>query len=312
MRPSLRQLEYAVAVADHRSFRRAATACQVTQPALSTQIAQLERDIGTQIFERDRRRVLVTAAGEELIARARRILGEVDELVEGAGTHREPLTGTVRLGVIPTVAPYLLPRILPAVRQRFPKLLLVLREDQTARILEELEAGRVDAVILALPVPGDITAAPLFDEEFLLAVPRGHALASRRRVRDGDLDGEEVLLLEDGHCLRDQALAVCRGTGATEAVQMRATSLPTLVQMVAGGLGVTLLPEMAGPVLAASPSTGVVTVRFTSPAPTRSVGLIWRTSSARLREFRALAEVMQEAAERHLAALRKPTTGKRA
>src|SRR5688572_1090237 len=161
MRPSLRQLEYAVAVADHRSFRRAATACQVTQPALSTQIAQLERDIGTQIFERDRRRVLVTAAGEELIARARRILGEVDELVEGAGTHREPLTGTVRLGVIPTVAPYLLPLVLPAVRAKHPRLRLVLREDQTARVLADLDSGRLDACVIATPVPGDLAVVEL-------------------------------------------------------------------------------------------------------------------------------------------------------
>src|SRR5688572_15929368 len=252
-RPSVRQLECVVAVADHGSFRAAATVVGVTQPALSAHVAGLESMLGVQIFERDRRRVLVTPAGAAVVARARAALHSIDGVVESARSAGQPLAGPLRLGVIPTVAPYLLPRILPAVRQRFPKLLLVLREDQTARILEELEAGRVDAVILALPVPGDITAAPLFDEEFLLAVPRGHALASRRRVRDGDLDGEEVLLLEDGHCLRDQALAVCRGTGATEAVQMRATSLPTLVQMVAGGLGVTLLPEMAGPVLAASP-----------------------------------------------------------
>jgi LysR family transcriptional regulator, hydrogen peroxide-inducible genes activator len=305
-RPTVRQLECVVAVADHGSFRAAAASVGVTQPALSAQVALLEQALGVQIFERDRRRVLVTPAGAAIVARARAALHSIDGVVESARTAGQPLAGPLRVGIIPTVAPYLLPRVLPTVRQRFPQLLLVLREDQTARVLDELEAGRLDAVVLALPVPGDVTAAPLFDEEFLLAVPRGHALAGRRRVREDELDGEEVLLLEDGHCLRDQALAVCRGAGATEAVQMRATSLPTLVQMVAGGLGLTLLPEMAAPVLAPSLASGVATVRFVQPAPARTVGLVWRTSSARLREFRSLAEVMSEAAEKHLATLRKP------
>jgi LysR family hydrogen peroxide-inducible transcriptional activator len=303
-RPSVRQLECVVAVADHHSFRAAATSVGVTQPALSAHVAALEVLLGVQIFERDRRRVLVTPAGAAVVARARAALHAIESVVESARSAGAPLAGPLRVGVIPTVAPYLLPRVLPAVRQRFPKLMLVLREDQTARILDELEAGRLDAVVLALPVPGDVTAAPLFDEEFLLAVPRGSELAARRKVRDDDLAGQDVLLLEDGHCLRDQALAVCQGAGATEAVQMRATSLTTLVQMVAGGLGLTLLPELAAPVLAASPSTGVVTVRFAAPAPTRTIGLVWRTSSARLREFRLLAEVMAEAATEYLERLR--------
>jgi LysR family hydrogen peroxide-inducible transcriptional activator len=307
-RPSIRALECVVAVADKGSFRAAATAVGVTQPALSAQVAHVEAMLGVQIFERDRRRVLVTSAGAAVVARARAAIYAVDGVVESARNAGQPLAGPLRLGVIPTVAAYLLPRVLPAVRQRFPKLLLVLREDQTARILDELEAGRLDAVVLALPVPGDLTAAPLFDEEFLLAVPRGSPMAGRRRVHERDLASQEVLLLEDGHCLRDQALAVCRGAGATEAVQMRATSLPTLVQMVAGGLGVTLLPELAAPVLAGTASTGVATARFVAPAPSRTIGLVWRTSSARLREFRMLAEVMAEAADKHLATLRRPRT----
>ena len=302
MRPSLRQLEYAVAVADHRSFRKAAAACQVSQPGLSTQIAQLERDVGAQLFERDRRRVLVTPAGEELIARARRILGEVDELVEGAGSHREPLTGTVRLGVIPTVAPYLLPLVLPAVRAKHPKLRLVLREDQTARVLADLDAGRLDACVIATPVPGDLAVVELYKEEFLLAAPPRHPLLGKRRVHERDLDGETTLLLEDGHCLRDQALAVCAGAGAHEATELRATSLPTLVQMVASGLGVTLLPELAASALVA-PRGGVGVTRLTEH-PGRTIGLAWRMSSARGREFRVLADLISDEASNHLARLR--------
>jgi len=302
MRPSLRQLEYAVAVADHRSFRRAAAACQVSQPALSTQIAQLERDVGAQLFERDRRRVLVTAAGEELIARARRVLGEVDALVEGAGTHREPLTGTVRLGVIPTVAPYLLPLVLPAVRARHPRLRLVLREDQTARILADLDAGRLDAVVIATPVPGDLAVAELYREEFLLAAPARHRLFGKKRLREDDLDGETTLLLEDGHCLRDQALAICHTAGAHEAAELRATSLPTLVQMVASGLGVTLLPELAAESLVGK-RAGVALARL-AEHPGRTIGLAWRMSSARGREFRVLADLLAAEAASHLDRLR--------
>jgi LysR family transcriptional regulator, hydrogen peroxide-inducible genes activator len=301
-RPSVRQLEYAVAVADHRSFRRAAAASGITQPALSAQIAQLERDLGAQIFERDRRRVLVTPAGEEVLGHARRILGALDDLVDGAGSHREPLTGTVRLGVIPTVAPYLLPAGLPAVRARHPRLKLILREDQTARLLAELDAGRIDAALLALPVPGDLAAIELYREEFLLAAPDGHPLLGRRRVRQDDLDGETTLLLEDGHCLRDQALAVCQAAGAREAAELRATSLPTLVQMVAGGLGVTLLPESAAAVLAGR--RGGVGLRRLAEHPGRSIGLVWRMSSARGPEFGLLAAAIGDAATRHLAAIR--------
>ncbi len=290
MRPTVRQLEYAAAVAEHRSFRKAAAACKVSQPALSALIAQLERDLGTQLFERDRRRVLVTPAGEEVVAHARRVLDELDALVDGARGHREPLSGRLRLGVIPTVAPYLLPRVLPAVRARYPRLELLLREDQTARLLADLDAGRLDAAILATPVPGDLAAAHLYREEFLLCVSTTHPLAARKRVRETDLEGETTLLLEDGHCLRDQALAVCTLAGAREATELRATSLPTLVQMVANGLGVTLLPELAAGTLARG---GVRTVPF-AEHPGRDIGLVWRMSSARGRELGLLSEQIRK------------------
>lgn len=300
---TLRQLEYVVAVADHRSFRRAAEACAVTQPALSAQIAQLEVTLGVQLFERDRRKVLVTAAGAEIVARARATLAGAAALAEVARTAAQPLSGTLRLGVIPTIAPYLLPVVLPAVRVAYPQLRLILREEQTARVLAQLDDGRLDAGVLALPVPGDLAAIQLYREHFLLAAPLAHELARRARVREDDLAGEDVLLLEDGHCLRDQALAVCSHAGSHEVAELRATSLSTLVQMVASGQGVTLLPEMSAAVLAGR-GTGVASAKL-APAPGRDVGLVWRMSSARGRELGLLAEVIRAEAARHLTALRK-------
>lgn len=291
---SLRQLEYAVAIADHRSFGRAAAACGVTQPALSAQIAALERSLDVQLFERDRRKVLVTPAGADVVARARVALDAARAVIETAEGASEPLTGRLRLGVIPTIAPYLLPAALPAVRARYPRLQLVLREERTAQLLAQLDDGRLDAAILALPVPGDLAAALLYREEFLLAAPRGHRLTRRPKVREDDLADAPVLLLEDGHCLRDQALAVCHSAGAAEHGELRTTSLPTLVQMVASGLGVTLLPELAAAALAGRGS-GVEVARFTGTPPGRDVGLVWRMSSARGRELALLAEVLRVA-----------------
>ncbi|MEZ4403407.1 MAG: hydrogen peroxide-inducible genes activator [Kofleriaceae bacterium] len=291
---SLRQLEYAAAIADERSFRRAAAACAVSQPALSAQVAALERALGVQLFERDRRKVLVTAAGAEVVGRARLAIAAAAAVIEAARSAAEPLTGRLRLGVIPTIAPYLLPTVLPRVRKAYPRLQLVLREERTATILAQLDDGRLDAGLLALPVPGDLAAATLYREDFVLAVPRGHPLARRARVREAELDGATVLLLDDGHCLRDQALAVCSAAGAMESGELRATSLPTLAQMVAGGLGVTLLPARAVPSLATRGS-GIEIVPFAGPAPGREVGLVWRMSSARGRELALLADQLRGA-----------------
>ena len=302
-RPSIRQLECVVAVSDHRSFRRAATALGISQPALSAQIQAAERLYGVQVFERDRRSVLVTPAGEEVVGRARLALEAIDAVADVARRRAEPLVGPLRLGVIPTIAPYWLPSLLPAVRKRFPRLELVLREDQTARLLAALDAGQLDAALVALPVPGDFTAATIAREAFLVAAPRGAPiLAKRGRLTERDLDDQTVLLLEDGHCLRDQALAVCERGGAVESMQVRATSLPTLVQMVAGGLGITLLPEAAASALV-TPRGPVAVAALGKPPPGRTIGLVWRTSSARLREFRLLAEVLTQEAERMLAKL---------
>jgi len=291
---SLRQLEYAVAVDDHRSFRKAAAACAVTQPGLSAQIAALEHGLGVQLFERDRRKVLVTPAGVEVVARARVALDAARAVIETAHGASEPLTGRLRLGVIPTIAPYLLPVVLPAVRARFPRLQLILREERTPQLLAQLDDGRLDAGLLALPVPGDLAAARLYREDFLLAAPRGHPLTRKPTVREADLADQAILLLEDGHCLRDQALAVCHTAGAHENNELRTTSLPTLVQMVVSGLGVTLLPELAASALA-SRGSGLELARFTGTPPGRDVGLVWRMSSARGRELAMLAEVLRAA-----------------
>lgn len=304
-RPTIRQLESLVAVAEHRSFRRAAASLGISQPALSAQVAAAERLLGVQVFERDRRSVLVTPAGEDVVGRARAALVSVDEVGDAARRRAEPLVGPLRLGVIPTVAPYWLPPLLPAVRARFPRLELILREEQTARLLAQLGAGAIDLAFLALPVPGDVTTAVVAREAFVAAAPRGSELVRRRgRLTERELDAHTVLLLEDGHCLRDQALAVCARGGAVESMEVRATSLPTLVQMVAGGLGVTLLPEAAAAALV-QPRGPVAVAAFGPPAPGRTLGLAWRTSSARLREFRLLAEVLRGEADAFLARLRR-------
>ncbi len=303
-RPSIRQLESLVAVADHHSFRKAATSLGISQPALSAQVQGAELSLGVQVFERDRRSVLVTPAGEEIVAGARIALEAVDAVHEVARRRAEPLVGSLRLGVIPTVAPYWLPALLPSVRKKYPKLALILREDQTHRLLAQLTAGQIDVAFLAIPVPGDVTTAVIARESFLLAAPRGaKLLASRTRLTERDLADQTVLLLEDGHCLRDQALAVCDRGGAVESMEVRGTSLPTLIQMVAGGMGITLLPEAAAEALV-QPRGPVELAALGKPPPGRTLGLAWRTSSARLREFRLLAETMSEAAEKFLTKLR--------
>lgn len=291
-RPSVRQLEYLLAVSDTLHFRRAAEAEGVTQPALSAQIQALEEVLGVQLFERTRRKVLPTAAGRAVAARARVVLQALDALVDAARADSAPLAGPLRLGVIPTIAPYLLPRILPGLRAEFPEMVLFLREEFTDTLLERLSQGELDLALLALPVDGaELESLPLFNDDFLLAVHGRHPLAKKKRVVERDLDGEDVLLLEDGHCLRTQALAVCSRAGAKEATRVRATSLGTLVQMVAGGLGVTLLPELSVAVEARS-ARGLVVVPFEDPAPTRQVGLVWRRASPRGAEFARLGERM--------------------
>jgi LysR family hydrogen peroxide-inducible transcriptional activator len=291
---TLRQLQYALAVAETLSFRRAAERCRVAQPSLSTQIAQLESAIGVRLFERDRRRVLVTAAGEALLARARRVLVEADDLAAAARAAGDPLAGTLRVGVIPTVSPYLLPRAAPALRAAYPRLAITWVEDKTEELVRRLDAGALDAALLALEAElGDVEHAEIARDPFVLATPRDHPLGARSGPASAaELRGADVLLLDDGHCLRAQALDVCARARAHE-LEFRATSLPTLVQMVAGGAGVTLLPELA---LAAETRRGDLRLRpFAAPVPHRTIALVWRRRSPLAPALQRLARTVREA-----------------
>jgi LysR family hydrogen peroxide-inducible transcriptional activator len=291
---SLRQLRYLTALAEAGNFRRAAAACNVTQPALSTQVQLLEEGLGVSLVERGRRGAVMTAAGEEVVRRGRAILEDVAAIEDYARGMRDPFTGPLRLGVIPTIGPYLLPDLMPDLNRRYPALQLFMREEQTERLLDSLREGRLDLALLALPVPGDdLESAVLFEDRFLVAAPPGHPFAKADTVDLGALTDESLLLLEDGHCLRDQALAVCALDGPVNEGDFRATSLATLVQMVASGLGVTLLPEMARRREAGT--DGRLTIRpLTPPEPGRQIGLLWRRTSGRKAEFRELAGVISE------------------
>ncbi|GAB0114695.1 DNA-binding transcriptional regulator OxyR [Acidisoma sp. C75] len=276
---NLRDLQYLVALAEHRSFRRAAEACFVSQPTLSTQIRKLEEELGVELIERSPRKLLLTPAGQDAARRARTILAEVAAIRESARRLSAPEVGAVRLGVFPTLGPYLLPHLIPQMRARFPKLDLFLTEDKTDALLTRLREGKLDAAILALPVnEPQMQEEQLFDEPFLLAVPAGHPLARRRHLALADLAEQQLLLLEDGHCLRDQALAVCQLSGSRETAEFRATSLETLRQMVMAGNGITLMPKLAVQGLMAQPAQ-MRLIPFEAPCPSRRIGLVWRRSS---------------------------------
>jgi LysR family hydrogen peroxide-inducible transcriptional activator len=291
---SLRQLQYAVAIADTLSFRRAAERCRVAQPSLSAQVGELEGALGVRLFERDRRRVLVTTAGHELVARARVVLREAEDLVEQARRAGDPLVGTLRLGVIPTISPYLLPRLTTAFRAGFPRLTALWTEDRTETLVRGLDAGALDAALLALEADiGDLEHEIVGVDPFVLATPLKHALGARATpVRPAELRDADVLLLDDGHCFRDQALSFCATAKAHE-LEFRATSLSTLAQMVAGGAGVTLLPSLAVPTEA---KRAALRLRaFAAPAPKRTIAFVWRRRSPLGPALRALAATAREA-----------------
>jgi LysR family hydrogen peroxide-inducible transcriptional activator len=301
--PSPQQLRYLVALADHGHFGRAATACAVTQSTLSAGLIALERQMAAQLLERAAasKRPVFTPLGREVVARARTALAALEAVVETAAAARDPLTGPLRLGVIPTIGPFLLPRLMPALRRAYPRLRLWLREDVTERLVQGLEAGRLDLLLLALPVTGAAAGAmetlPLGEDPFSVALPAGHRLAAREGVPVEALAGERVLLLEDGHCLREHAQAACglpRGILPAGEEGFAATSLHTLVQMVAGGLGVTLLPRLAleGGVLAGAP---VEVRRLEGAAPGRVLALAWRPRSPRAAEFQGLGPAVAAA-----------------
>ncbi len=291
---NLRDLKYLVAVAEHRHFGRAARSCYVSQPTLSTQLKKLETYLGVQLVERNRRRVLLTPLGEDLAERAARILAEADDLVNTARAQAEPMTGDLRLGVIPTAAPYLLPHVIPELAYTFPNLRLILREDLTDRLLDRLRAGTLDGALLARPVADEgLVSATICVEPFYFAVPTGHPLDRPEPVTLKELRDVELMLLEEGHCLRQQALEICRHADAGEAAPFRATSLETLRQMVAAGVGATLLPALAAAASRRGPDHQAVAIRpFEAPAPTRELALYWRAGSARAATLQQLAEAI--------------------
>ena len=289
---NLRDLRYFVALADTRHFGKAAERSFVSQPTLSAQIKKLETYLGVQLIERQPRKVTLTETGAKILPLARRILQESDEIVSMARNEHDPLSGKLKVGLIPTIGPYLLPLIARKLRKQLPRLKLLLYEYQTQPLLEKLRAGDIDLGILALPVPLDgLEVRPLYLESFTLAVPTNSPLAKRANIKVDDLNGETLLLLEDGHCLRDQALDVCSHIDVKESEDYRATSLETLRQMVAAGLGITLLPELAtrGPF---GSGHGLAVKQFARPVPSRSVGAVWRKSTARTAAITAVCDAI--------------------
>ena len=288
----LKDLRYLVALADERHFGRAAERSFVSQPTLSAQLRKLEDYLGVTLIERQPKRVTLTEVGEQIVARARRMLQEGDAIVGLARHNADPLSGTLKVAFIPTIGPYLLPRVASRIRRALPRLKLLLYEHRTEALLERLRAGAIDLGILALPVDQEgLESRELFEEPFRVALPADHRLASRKTLKPADLDDETLLLLEDGHCLRDHALEVCSQTSAHESEDYRATSLETLRQMVAAGHGVTLLPEMATRSPFGNPRTLVVRP-FTEPSPQRRIGAVWRKSSTRIPAIKAVCDIV--------------------
>jgi LysR family transcriptional regulator, hydrogen peroxide-inducible genes activator len=290
---TLRQLQYFVALAELRHFGRAAERCCVTQPALSMQIKELEESLGVQLVERTRGHIDLTPDGESIVPRAQALLNAAHDLQDYARHKHVILSGDLRLGVIPSVAPYLLPKVLPAAQSRFPELQLKLHETLTQGLITELRDGALDAIILAMPIEDErIETMALFDDAFLLARRRSPDAAAARTVSADSLKSERMLLLNDGHCLRDQALSYCDQIPADTQSEFGASSLSTIMKMVANGYGVTLLPEIAAETELADPR--IELLRFTPPEPKRSIGIAWRKSSTRKKDFLALGDLIIE------------------
>lgn len=293
--PTIRQLEYLVAVADEGQFNRAADACSVSQPALSKQVRTAEELLGVQVFERSRPRVLLTEVGARIVEQARRVLSEAREVGEIARAWGDDLSGTVYLGVIPTVAPYVIPLTMPALSAEFPDLDIVLHEAKTDVLVDMATGGDLDLVLMAFPVQhGNLVGTDLFCEPFVLAAPDGHELGEQRSVHVDELVGRELMLMDEGHCFRDQALEFCTRINATESSKIRATSLTTLCSMTQNGIGATLVPASAvGSEFAHG--RDVVLRAFEAKRPERRIGLRWRPSHPRTAGFERLAAVIREA-----------------
>ncbi len=290
---NIRALQYFVKLAELKHFSKAADACFVSQPTLSTQVRKLEDELGISLVERAPRKIMLTPIGEDIAHRARHILRDIEQIKDAARRSKDPETGTIKLGIFPTLAPYLLPHVIPVIRRRYPDLRMQLSEEKTEVILNMLDQGRLDAGLLALPVeePG-MEVEILFDEPFVAAMPASHPLSDKQSIGLKDLEGQELLLLEEGHCLRQHALAVCELSGAVERVDFHATSMETLRQMVAANAGVTLMPVLS--VKPPIPSTDNIALRpFNSPAPSRTIALVWRSSSPLGGFLRKLAESLK-------------------
>lgn len=309
--PTLRQLQFLAALARHGSFVRAAEAVGVAQPTLSAGIKELELALDSVLVERGRAGAFLTPAGEEAAARARRVLTDVDELVRAARGAGAPFSGTFRLGAIPTIAPFLLPKALPELRGRYPEIKVHLKEDITSRLIDSLRARSLDAAVIALPYAAQgIESEVVAEDEFLFLAPRGHPLADRNDLSPEHLANEDVLLLEDGHCLREHALSVCRAEPGKLCADVGATSLATLVQMVAGGLGVTLLPKLAAEGGAAAGAA--VSLRpFQQPVIGRSIGVAWRAGGSRAEEAKLLAQLLRETVFKTMGSLAPASTAAR-
>ncbi|HCP34602.1 MAG: DNA-binding transcriptional regulator OxyR [SAR324 cluster bacterium] len=290
---NIRDFEYLVALDELRSFRKASERCHVTQPTLSGQLRKLEDYLGVLLVERTKRKVMLTPVGKEVVRRARLILQEVEQIEEISVSFKDPMQGKLRMGLIPTLGPYLLPFMIPAMVQEYPRLQLFLYEEQTHILLKKLSDAELDVIILALPVSSSgLSEIELFDEPFLLALPRGHELSIQDSVSLSDLSEERILLLEDGHCLRDQALEVCMMAGATENPEFQGTSLETLRHMVSAGMGVTLMPYYS--VFPNSGSNPPMTyLQFDAPVPSRKIGLLFRESSQRREGFLSIANTIR-------------------
>ena len=287
---NIRDLQYLVAVAELQHFGRAAERCHVSQPTLSMQIRKLEDYLGVPLFERAGRKVLVSSAGEQIVERARALIRDYEELQSVARRLKDPAAGQYRLGVFPTLAPYFLPRIVPAIHAELPRLKLILLEEKTELLLSRLRRGQIDMALLALPVAGDdLHSMTLFDEPFCLAVSDRHPLAGRASVSAADLEQASLLLLDEGHCLRDQALEFCKSNAVEESREFRATSLETLIQMVATDLGITLVPEMA----TREAPRNLRFIPFEDPKPHRTIGLVWRRKASQHDFFEQIGALMQ-------------------
>jgi LysR family hydrogen peroxide-inducible transcriptional activator len=286
---NLRDLHYLVTLADQQHFGKAAELCHTSQPTLSIQIKKLEEFLGVQLFERSNKHVLLTAVGEEIVLRARFILEEAAQIKEIATSSKNPLSGTMTLGAFPTLAPYIFPHIVPLMREHFPQVTLVLVEEKTEQLLTKLQQGEIDCALLALPVESDrLIAKEVLWEAFYLAVAAAHPFAQQDSVALDMLNHHSLLLLDDGHCLREQSLELCARIGSGESTRYRATSLETLRNMIAAGTGMTFMPELA----VKKDDKDVRYIPFASPAPGRRIGLVYRKASGRQRLFERVSEVM--------------------